>query len=610
MTEAAEAQVAAAPRKDRSLLWWVLSLLLGLYMAEFNFEWTLRALHIQPGVGQLGMSRQLNETSPPGFMEVVAVLPAGPAERAGIQVGDHVGFMRSGGINRQVAVGEAAPIIHERDGVRRELTLIADERPFGIEHMEWPAFLGVMALNVSIVMGLVIIARSRRKVSALWLGVALVVFGGNSIWPTFWTSWFPLFWFIAAFQWFTYALLPIALLQFAMHFYRENVGPLRASTRATFFVYAAAVLLSMALMFLTSATSTWLPVVGGGRILSSTIVYAGLIAAGWLLFLGWRRSASDVQQRYAIMLLGIGLILISQALQTTFFFLIPSVNSAWGAGLGVDISTWLSGVFAPALLAYAMLRHRVFDLGFAVNRTLIFSVVSAILLLAFGLAEWVVNERLGIAALRDNPLVAAAIALVLFLTFHNIHGAVERVVESVFFRSWREKEAALKRFMREAGFVLKSDVLQRDFLAAIRRFTDNAAVALYQRDDSGAYVRVEGGVAGAPEMIDADEPAVVALRADRALVEIVETRSALPAVLALPMTIRHEIDGFVLLAAKPSGLAYRPDEKDELAKATEAIGDDLHALKVEQLQRGIANLEARNDELRAALNGIQAPKPA
>lgn len=608
MTEAAEAQVAAAPRKDRSLLWWVLSLLLGLYMVLFNFEWTLRALHIQPGIGQIGMSRQLNETSPPGMMEVVALLPGAPAERAGIQVGDHVGYLRSGGINRQVAVGEEVPIIHERDGVRRELTLIADARTFGIEHMEWSPFLGVMSLNVSIILGLVIIVRSRGKVSALWLGVALCVFGGNSIWPTFWTSWFPLFWFVAAFQWFTYALLPIALLQFAMHFYRENVGPLRASTRATFFAYAAAVLLSMALVFVVSATSTWLPVVGGGRILSSTIVYAGLIAAGWLLFLGWRRSSSDVQQRYAIMLLGIGLILISQVLQTTFFFLIPSVGYA--TGLGVDIANWLAGVFAPALLAYAVLRHRVFDLGFAVNRTLIFSIVSAVLLLAFGLAEWVVNERLGIAALRDNPLVAAAIALVLFLTFHNIHGAVERVVEGVFFRSWRDKEAALKRFVREAGFVLKGDVLRRDFIAAVKRFTDGAEAALYQRNEDGGYTRVEGGVSGAPDVIDADEPILVALRVDQVRVEIVETRSTLPAVMALPMTIRHEIDGFLLLNAKPNGLAYRPDEKDDLAKATEAIGDDLHALKVEQLQRGIANLEARNDELRAALSGAQAPKPA
>jgi hypothetical protein len=366
----------------------------------------------------------------------------------------------------------------------------------------------------------------------------------------------------------------------------------------------------MALVFIASAMSTWLPVVGGGRVHSSVVVYVGLIAAGWLLFLGWRRSSSDVQQRYAIMLLGIGLILISQGLQTTFFFLIPASGGVSPTGLWIDISNWLAGVIAPSLLAYAVLRHRVFDLGFAVNRTLIFSIVSAVLLLAFGLAEWVVNERLGIAALRDNPLVAAAIALVLFLTFHNIHGAVERVVESVFFRSWREKEAALKRFMREAGFVLKGDVLQRDFIAAIQKFTEGAQAALYQRDEDGGYVRVEGEVSGAPATIDADDPAVVALRADQARVEIVETRSALPAVLALPMTIRHEIDGFVLLAAKPSGLAYRPDEKDELAKASEAVGDDLHALKVEQLQRGIANLEARNDELRAALNGRQAPEPA
>jgi hypothetical protein len=164
--------------------------------------------------------------------------------------------------------------------------------------------------------------------------------------------------------------------------------------------------------------------------------------------------------------------------------------------------------------------------------------------------------------------------------------------------------------VRESGFVLKGDVLRRDFITALRNFAEGAEAALYQRDENGSYERVEGAVGGVPEIIDADEPALVALRADHARVEVADTRSRLAAVLALPMVIRHEVDGFVLLAAKPSGLAYRPDEKEELAKAAEAIGDDLHALKVEHLERGIANLEARNNELRAALNGALAPKPA
>jgi len=606
MSEAGADKAIAKPRKDRSTLWWVLSLLLGLYMLEYDSEWLLRNMHLQPGLGQTGITRERPEPgAPPGFTEVRSILPGSVAERAGIMAGDFVRFPESGSINRTPAAGEAVPIIHERDGERRSLTLIADARPFGIEHAEWDEFIRDLALAVSVLFGLAIIVRSRGRPSALWLGVALAVFGAVSISPTFWTSGVPVFWFSSAFQWASYALLPVALLQFAMRFYTENVGPLGAGARRAFWAYTVAVFGSMVIVYWSLATSTALPIVGNGSLLSSIAVYVGLAAAGWALFVGWRASVQEVQQRYAIMLLGVGLILFSQVLQTTLFFLLNRPEGIW-----LTVSTLVSGLIAPALLAYAMLRHRVFDLGFAVNRTLVFSIVSGVLLLAFGLAEWVVNERLGIAVLRDNPLVAAAIALVLFLTFHHIHGAVERVVEGVFFRAWREREAALKRFVREAGFVLKGEVLQREYVVALRTYTDGAEAALYARDENGAYERREGVVSGAPEVIDADEPALVALRADHTQYEVAESRSTLPVALVLPMIIRHEIDGFVLLAAKPSGVAYRPDEKGDLAKATESIGDDLHALKLEQLQRGIANLEARNDELRAALNGIQAPKPA
>lgn len=606
MTEAAATQSIAKPRKDRSLLWWILSLLLGLYTLEHDAEALLRDLHLQPGIGQTGMSRNRPEPdTPPGFREVSRVLPDSPASRAGIVAGDFVSSPGSGGMSRQLAAGEAVPVIHEHAGERRSLTLIAEPRPFGIEHAEWQAFFTNLAATVSVLFGLAIIARSRGRPSALWLGVALSTFGMASVVPGLWTSSAPLFWFVSAFNWALYALLPIAFLQFAMRFYTENVGPLGAGARRAFWAYAAAVFGSMVLVYWTLATSTVLPIVGNSALLSSIFVYFGLAAAGWVLFVGWRGSVQDVQQRYAIMLLGVGLILFSQVWQTTFYFLLARPEGIWPA-----IPPLLLGLFAPALLAYAMLRHRVFDLGFAVNRTLVFSIVSAVLLLAFGLAEWVVNERLGIAALRDNPLVAAAIALVLFLTFHHIHGAVERVVEGVFFRAWRQREAALKRFVREAGFVLKGDVLQREYIVALRTYTDGAEAALYARDENGAYERREGVVTGAPDVIDADEPALVALRADHTRVDIAGSRSMLPVALVLPMIIRHEIDGFVLLAAKPTGVAYRPDEKDDLAKATEAIGDDLHALKVEHLQRGIASLEARNDELRAAISGLQVSKPA
>jgi hypothetical protein len=41
----------------------------------------------------------------------------------------------------------------------------------------------------------------------------------------------------------------------------------------------------------------------------------------------------------------------------------------------------------------------------------------------------------------------------------------------------------------------------------------------------------------------------------------------------------------VLLAAKPGDDSYRPDEVEDLCNATHQVGNDLHALKIEELER-------------------------
>jgi len=50
------------------------------------------------------------------------------------------------------------------------------------------------------------------------------------------------------------------------------------------------------------------------------------------------------------------------------------------------------------------------------------------------------------------------------------------------------------------------------------------------------------------------------------------------------MLNRAEVTGVVLIAPKPTGLAFRPDEIALLGDAVRAIGHDLHALKVEHLE--------------------------
>jgi hypothetical protein len=144
---------------------------------------------------------------------------------------------------------------------------------------------------------------------------------------------------------------------------------------------------------------------------------------------------------------------------------------------------------------------------------------------------------------------------------------VEHGVERLFFRSWQENEAALDRFVKTAGFITRPEALVKGFASELARFSGGADAAVYLRADDGDYRLAAGGEGRALLVVDADEPAVVALRAERAPLEPEEAGSAMAAALAVPMINRVELTGFALVGPKPAGLSYRPDEIAALAHA-------------------------------------------
>lgn len=164
-------------------------------------------------------------------------------------------------------------------------------------------------------------------------------------------------------------------------------------------------------------------------------------------------------------------------------------------------------------LSYACLRLRVFDFSFAINRALVYGVVSVALLVAFGVLEWLVHHLVDFEERQKNALVDAAVALALYLSFHKVRHTVEHFIESLFFHQWHAKEAALRRFVGQAAHITRPSALTGAFGEALQRFCDDAAWALYQVQEDGSYRLSAGSMREAPPQIDANEPMVLSLRA-------------------------------------------------------------------------------------------------
>ncbi len=230
-------------------------------------------------------------------------------------------------------------------------------------------------------------------------------------------------------------------------------------------------------------------------------------------------------------------------------------------------------VLTPIGLTYAVLNKRLLDVGFILNRTAVFAGVSIVVVGAFVLLEWGLSRWL--AGANRLPGVAANLGLVLVLGFslRFIHNRVDLFVDRVFFRRRHENEEALRRFAREAAFITDFDTLVDRTIAEIQARTDaaNADILLHE---GGAYRSLRTPSTS----IDANDPAVLALRTWHEPVDLHRYATAIDGEIAFPMLARGDVRGILVCGTKRGGETYAPDERGALATLANGAGAAIDAL--------------------------------
>jgi hypothetical protein len=329
-------------------------------------------------------------------------------------------------------------------------------------------------------------------------------------------------------------------------------------------------------------------------LLNVACVLGGVLLTVLSLFDGWRQCRGEPRERHRWLLLAFACGTIPP-----FLTMIPALDWA-PAGIRFTVMLFFAGQFAMyALLAYAVLRHRVFSFDFAISRAVVFSAVSLLLLCAFGLTEWLLGPMLhgsagtDAAARRPHPLFDAGLAVLVSLGFNQVHARIEGTIERLLFRKWHAREHELRAYLAAATRCTATQPLLESAVAAFECFTGGAGVAvyLYQR---GEYLLVGGhGPACQPAAIGTDDALAVTLRSALKPVQPGAGGAAAGCELALPMCHRNHMNGLVLLGQKPLGETYRPDEIALLGFATQQIGLDLHALRVAALEQDRRRLVER-----------------
>ena len=338
-------------------------------------------------------------------------------------------------------------------------------------------------------------------------------------------------------------------------------------------VEAATIVLTVVLL---RPTPLWLTLLGAAE----TLVYFAGIAIALVVAIREATGADKQRVRWVAYSLGIGL----AGPVVTFLVVVTTHRVEQGvAYLGFTL------LAIPLGLGYAIVRHRVVDIGFVINRALVFGVLSGVIIVAFMVLEWALSTVFVKFSHVTSTSLELMLALVLGFSLRGIHGRVDAFVDDLFFRSRHEAERALKRFAREVAYITDPRVALARTHGELATRAGTPEVAVYVVTGREA-VRVDPAESAARERVDVDDPALVRMRATRLPVALAGTASAFAGDHAFPMCVRDAVTGAVVLGAKENGEAYAPDELATIETVVLALGNALDALQTAALKAEIARV--------------------
>ena len=252
---------------------------------------------------------------------------------------------------------------------------------------------------------------------------------------------------------------------------------------------------------------------------------------------------------------------------------------------------------------YAVLKLRVVDISVVIDRALVYGLVTA---LVVGVIA-AVNSL----ALRETLTPGASLALqvivplALGIVLGRVRVYTDLLVERVFFRSKYLAESALRRFALHAAYMEDASKLLDAATREIRTQLGAPAVVIYSAEDAGYTQVQQAGDAAFPRRLDTDDPALVAVRAEKAAVDLSYPTSGLGQDgCVLPILVLGKLRGVIVCSNRP-GEHYANYEKTLLTDVAQAVGTAWSILRakdkdayVHTMAAGELGIEAAREQAR------------
>jgi len=449
--------------------------------------------------------------------KVGAVTRGSAAAHAGIVRGDRISLVDNTLADRlnynadAVAVGSRLTLGIEHLGRSRTTVLIARPSTAGIPTAESIAVLAAFEVIrfVFILVASIIVLRRPERADARALATFFIAFAAAVLQTS---PWYPTpitaLLFVLRTVVLTFALAQAA--RFAALFPSRSERGLRRFIEHTITWIAAVGMVAAGGTNLASLVNVRAPgdaVNAVASVISLAAIIIILIALAVGFVLGAREATPQDRPRlrWVALSIAVGLgglipVAILQLLSVQAAYVLPLILLVGAIPLGTG---------------YAILRHHMLDVGFVINRALVFGAASALIVALFTLLEFLIGKSVTTLGHVQSFVLEALAALAIGASLRGIHDRADAFVDNVFFRERHRAERALRRLAREAAYINDPQTLAERIVAALERHAEANSAALYLHDDRGGFTlrcAAPKHLASAAMRVDEDDAAIVRAR--------------------------------------------------------------------------------------------------
>jgi len=419
--------------------------------------------------------------------EIALVIPGGPADIAGLQPGDILRSiddvpvrripnprhaLRSSGWNKGVAV----MVLRNGAPIR---TLLVPRRMPPSEVM-WGLAHAAIAL-ATLLVGTLTLLRKVRVQTAVFFGICLTLASQMFTPYTIPTTWG--YRVDALLREILSALVPGLLVHFFLLFpYKRHI--LHRRPWLNLALYAPGLLLflmSTAKQSLASVLGLGQAVLGMGILAAGAAYFVISIIISILLFSHAYRKSPLPTVRHKLKvtlagtLIGLGPILLVALIRLAM----PTMQ------FPADRAATLLIFFLPASFGYAILKHGIFEIEFLVKRSLLYSGITAVLILTYFLAYFILDSVLHTVTGVSERIGSVLAVLFVLVVMSPVRGRLQRRIDRWIYPDRYDTQ----RILREAGLRLREaegrDAVEASLLHLLRSHLGAERVALFRPGSEG-----------------------------------------------------------------------------------------------------------------------------